>query len=57
MAAEKIGLVASERDDLKGLLVATLQRLEAVETVVHRADVSSAMMQEKVNLKYSLNSL
>lgn len=50
MAAEKVSSVAAERDDLKALLLATLQRLEAVEEVVHRADVSSAMMEEKVKV-------
>lgn len=38
----------AERDDLKALLLATLQRLEAVDEVVCRADKSSAMMEEKV---------
>ena len=38
----------TERDDLKALLLATLQRLEAVDEMVHRADLSSTMMQEKV---------
>ena len=37
-----------ERDDLKSLLQATLQRLESVDEVLHRADVSTAMMEEKV---------
>ena len=40
--------IAEERDDLKALLEATLQRLEAVDEVLHRADVSTAMMEQKV---------
>jgi uncharacterized protein YbaP (TraB family) len=39
-----------ERDDLKALLVATLQRLEAVDRVVRRADESNAVMEERVSL-------
>ena len=48
VAAEKLCGLASERDDLQGLLLATLSRLEAVEGVVARADESSAAMEEKV---------
>jgi asparagine synthetase A len=39
---------SEERDDLKTLLQATLGRLESVDEVLHRADVSTAMMEEKV---------
>lgn len=41
---------AGERDDLKGLLVATLQRLEAVDDVVRRADMANAVMEERVGV-------
>lgn len=37
-----------ERDDLKSLLQATLQRLETVDEVLHHADISTAMMEQKV---------
>lgn len=39
----------AERDDLKALLLQTLQRLEAVDHVVQRADMSSAIMEEKMH--------
>lgn len=42
--------VAGERDDLKALLVATLQRLETVGDVVRRADMSNAVMEERVGV-------
>ncbi len=38
----------AEREDLKGLLAAALQRLEAVDELVQRADISSAVMEDKV---------
>ncbi|KAF5835844.1 hypothetical protein DUNSADRAFT_6831 [Dunaliella salina] len=47
-ANAKIAAIAAERDDLRTLLVATLQRLEAVDEAVHRTDLSSAMMEEKM---------
>eukprot|EP00892_Ulva_mutabilis_P000640 jgi/Ulvmu1/10577/UM065_0031.1 len=37
-----------ERDDLKALLMASLQRLEAVDRVVQRADQSNAAMEQQV---------
>jgi hypothetical protein len=42
--------VSGERDDLKSLLVATLQRLEAVDRVVARADDSNAAMEERISV-------
>ena len=39
---------AGERDDLKALLVATLQRLESVDEVVRRADMANAVLEERV---------
>lgn len=48
VAAEKLCSLAAERDDLQGLLLATLQRLEAVEGAVAAADASSAAMEDKV---------
>lgn len=47
-AAIRLGSLNAERDDLKSLLGVTLQRLEAVDEVVHRADMSAAMMEDKV---------
>eukprot|EP00798_Chlamydomonas_sp_ICE-L_P016824 gene16824-23103_t len=47
-AAVRLASLSTERDDLKALLIATLQRLEAVDEVVHRADMTSSIMQEKV---------
>lgn len=38
----------AEREDLKGLLAAALQRLEAVDELVQRADISSAVMEDKM---------
>jgi hypothetical protein len=49
-SAIRISALNTERDDLKALLLATLQRLEAVDEMVHRADLSSTMMQDKVSL-------
>ncbi|KAL6757818.1 hypothetical protein V8C86DRAFT_2613822 [Haematococcus lacustris] len=46
--AIRAATLSAERDDCKALLLATLQRLEAVDEVVHRADMSSAMMQDKM---------
>lgn len=46
--AEKLATVCSERDDLKVLLIATLERLESVDHVVSRADVSSTMLEDRV---------
>jgi chromosome segregation ATPase len=50
---EFIGLiqieVTGERDDLKKLLVATLQRLEAVDRVVARADDSNSALERRVH--------
>lgn len=40
---------AGERDDLKALLMASLQRLEAVDRVVQRVDQSNAAMEEHVS--------
>ncbi len=48
MAAEKLAALSAERDDLKTLLLATLKRLEAVDEVAARADVSATVMEEKV---------
>jgi hypothetical protein len=48
IGAERPSRAAGERDDLKALLVATLQRLETVDDVVRRADMSNAMMEERV---------
>ena len=48
-SALRISALNTERDDLKALLLATLQRLEAVDEMVHRADLSSTMMQDKVS--------
>ena len=39
---------AGERDDLKALLMATLKRLETVDRVVQRADMSNTVMEERV---------
>lgn len=39
---------AGERDDFKSLLMASLQRLEAVDRVVQRVDQSNAAMEEQV---------
>lgn len=47
-SAAHIASLNAERDDLKALLVATLKRLEAVDEMVQRADISSSVMQEKV---------
>ncbi|KAJ9506042.1 hypothetical protein QJQ45_016626, partial [Haematococcus lacustris] len=47
--AIRAATLSAERDDCKALLLATLQRLEAVDEVVHRADMSSAMMQDKAS--------
>mmetsp|Transcript_34455 Transcript_34455/g.97635 ORF Transcript_34455/g.97635 Transcript_34455/m.97635 type:complete len:395 (-) Transcript_34455:152-1336(-) len=47
-AAEELACLTEERDDLKSLLQVTLQRLESVDEVLHRADVSTAMMEEKI---------
>ncbi len=49
-SAARISSLNAERDDLKALLVATLKRLEAVDEMVQRADVSSSVMQEKVSV-------
>lgn len=49
MAAEKLCGISAERDDLQALLLATLERLEGVETVVAAADATSAAMEEKVS--------
>lgn len=46
-SALAIASLNAERDDLKGLLLAALQRLEAVDELVQRADISSAMMEDK----------
>jgi hypothetical protein len=48
VAAEKLAALSAERDDLKALLLATLKRLEAVDEVAARADVSATVMEEKV---------
>lgn len=50
VAAEKLCAIAAERDDLQALLLATLERLEGVETVVAAADATSAAMEEKVRV-------
>ncbi|KAF8071001.1 sugar phosphate/phosphate translocator [Scenedesmus sp. PABB004] len=50
IAAEKLCGLARERDDLQGLLLATLDRLEGVEGVVAAADASSAAMEDKVRV-------
>ncbi|GIL59828.1 hypothetical protein Vafri_14550 [Volvox africanus] len=42
--------LTAERDDLKGLLVAALQRLEAVNELVQRAEITSAVMEDKMRL-------
>eukprot|EP00877_Chromochloris_zofingiensis_P008578 jgi/Chrzof1/3974/Cz13g15180.t1 len=47
-AAEQLCELAGERDDLQALLLATLDRLEAVEGVAKRADESSLLMEQKV---------
>ncbi|MEW5306660.1 MAG: hypothetical protein WDW36_009111 [Sanguina aurantia] len=47
-ASLALSSLSAERDDLKALLLAALQRLEAVDGVVQRADVSTAMMEQKV---------
>lgn len=47
----RISALNTERDDLKALLLATLQRLESVDEMVHRADLSSTMMQDKASLR------
>jgi len=47
-AAEELASLTEERDDLKSLLQATLARLESVDEVLHRADISTAMMEQKV---------
>lgn len=52
MAAEKLCSLASERDDLQALLLATLERLEGVEAVVTAADAASAAMEEKVSMHW-----
>lgn len=48
VAAEKLGALTNERDDLKDLLMATLNRLESVDQGVARADESTALMEKKV---------
>jgi hypothetical protein len=42
--------LAAERDDLQGLLLATLERLEGVETVVAAADAASADMEDRLRV-------
>ncbi|KAG2502070.1 hypothetical protein HYH03_000563 [Edaphochlamys debaryana] len=49
-AALAIAGLNAERDDLKGLLVSALQRLEAVDEAVQRADISNAMLEDKMLL-------
>lgn len=48
VAADKLASLTVERDDLKVLLSATLARLESVDGLVHRADISTSLMEEKV---------
>jgi hypothetical protein len=48
VAAEKLSVLGAERDDLKTLLMATLNRLEDVDEAAQRADVSSTVMVGKV---------
>ncbi|EFJ53212.1 hypothetical protein VOLCADRAFT_102815 [Volvox carteri f. nagariensis] len=45
-----IAELTAERDDLKGLLMAALQRLEAVNELVQRAEITSAVMEDKMRL-------
>mmetsp|Transcript_18736 Transcript_18736/g.34016 ORF Transcript_18736/g.34016 Transcript_18736/m.34016 type:complete len:396 (-) Transcript_18736:603-1790(-) len=47
-ATAQITSLAAERDSLRQLLLAALQRLEAVDHVVQRADISTSLMEEKV---------
>ncbi|GAX84848.1 hypothetical protein CEUSTIGMA_g12269.t1 [Chlamydomonas eustigma] len=47
-SANRISTLTSESEDLKALLLATLQRLETVDQLVQRADASSNMMQDKM---------
>ncbi|KXZ52075.1 hypothetical protein GPECTOR_10g1098 [Gonium pectorale] len=49
-AALTIANLNAEREDLKGMLAAALQRLEAVDEMVQRADISSAMMEDKMRM-------
>lgn len=44
-SAARLAALNAERDDLKALLLASLQRLEAVDEMVARADMSSSVMQ------------
>lgn len=44
-SAAQLAALNAERDDLKALLLASLQRLEAVDEMVARADMSSSVMQ------------
>ncbi|GLC55270.1 hypothetical protein PLESTB_000966500 [Pleodorina starrii] len=46
--AVAIAELTAERDDLKGMLMAALQRLEAVNDLVQRAEITSAVMEDKV---------
>jgi hypothetical protein len=41
-------IAAGERDDLKELLTATLQRLETVDDVVRRAGMANAALEDQV---------
>lgn len=43
-----IAELTAERSDLKSLLLAALQRLEAVNELVQRAEITSAVMEDKV---------
>lgn len=46
--ASRVEALETERNDLKSLLLATLQRLQSLDELVARTDMSSSLMEKKV---------